>query len=207
LGTNRVLPWRLVSVYVIPETPDMQAILHGKRHPSHVELPSTGTEDHRFESCRARLESPAKSMLNQGRELAALIQTKLTLVVAMASGDNPVKASGLLFDLPRRHLQGDPPRGHAGLDTDRRRSRAPGGLNAHRRAGRARTAARPGWLRLSGGPARPGTGRDGPRSARGRSTSRGVWSADADWGDHDSRKKSDDEVTRVFVRWLLPPLS
>jgi hypothetical protein len=37
------------------------------------------------------------SMLNQGPELAALIQTKLTLVVAMASGHNPVKASGLLF--------------------------------------------------------------------------------------------------------------
>lgn len=37
------------------------------------------------------------SMLNQGPELVALIQTKLTLVVAMASGDNPVKASGLLF--------------------------------------------------------------------------------------------------------------
>jgi hypothetical protein len=37
------------------------------------------------------------SMLAQGRELAALIQTKLTLVVAVASGHNPVKASGLLF--------------------------------------------------------------------------------------------------------------
>lgn len=37
------------------------------------------------------------SMLNQGPELAALIQTKLTLVVAMASGHDPVKASGLLF--------------------------------------------------------------------------------------------------------------
>ena len=37
------------------------------------------------------------SMLTQGRELAALIQTKLTLVVAMESGHNPVKASGLLF--------------------------------------------------------------------------------------------------------------
>jgi hypothetical protein len=37
------------------------------------------------------------SKLNQGPELAALIQTKLTLVVAMASGHNPVKASGLLF--------------------------------------------------------------------------------------------------------------
>ena len=37
------------------------------------------------------------SMLSQGPELAALIQTKLTLVVAVASGHNPVKASGLLF--------------------------------------------------------------------------------------------------------------
>jgi hypothetical protein len=37
------------------------------------------------------------SMLTQGPELAALIQTKLTLVVAMAAGHNPVKASGLLF--------------------------------------------------------------------------------------------------------------
>lgn len=37
------------------------------------------------------------SMLTQGRELAALLQTKLTLVVAVGSGHNPVKASGLLF--------------------------------------------------------------------------------------------------------------
>ena len=37
------------------------------------------------------------SMLAQGPELAALIQTKLTLVVTMESGHNPVKASGLLF--------------------------------------------------------------------------------------------------------------
>lgn len=37
------------------------------------------------------------SMLTQGPELAALIQTKLTLVVTMESGHNPVKASGLLF--------------------------------------------------------------------------------------------------------------
>ena len=37
------------------------------------------------------------SMLNQGPELATLIQTKLSLVVAMESGHNPVKASGLLF--------------------------------------------------------------------------------------------------------------
>lgn len=37
------------------------------------------------------------SMLNQGPELASLIQTNLTLVVAVESGHNPVKASGLLF--------------------------------------------------------------------------------------------------------------
>jgi len=37
------------------------------------------------------------SMLNQGPELAALVQTRLTLVVAMEAGHNPVKASGLLF--------------------------------------------------------------------------------------------------------------
>lgn len=37
------------------------------------------------------------SMLSQAAELAALIQAKLTLVVAIASGHNPVKASGLLF--------------------------------------------------------------------------------------------------------------
>jgi hypothetical protein len=37
------------------------------------------------------------SMVNQGLELATLIHTKLTLVVAAESGHNPVKASGLLF--------------------------------------------------------------------------------------------------------------
>ncbi len=37
------------------------------------------------------------SMLRQPLELATLIQTKLTLVVAIDSGHNPVKASGLLF--------------------------------------------------------------------------------------------------------------
>jgi hypothetical protein len=37
------------------------------------------------------------SILNQRPGLATLIQTKLTLVVAMASGHDPVKASGLLF--------------------------------------------------------------------------------------------------------------
>ena len=36
------------------------------------------------------------SILNQGPELAALIQTKLTPVVAMESGHNPMKTSGLL---------------------------------------------------------------------------------------------------------------
>lgn len=37
------------------------------------------------------------SILNQPPELAVLIQTKLTLIVAMAAGDNPIKATGLLF--------------------------------------------------------------------------------------------------------------
>lgn len=37
------------------------------------------------------------SMLKQGPEMAALIQTRLTLVVAMEAGHNPVKATGLLF--------------------------------------------------------------------------------------------------------------
>lgn len=37
------------------------------------------------------------SILRQPTELAVLIQTKLTLVVAMQAGHNPVKASGLLF--------------------------------------------------------------------------------------------------------------
>jgi hypothetical protein len=42
------------------------------------------------------------SMLNQPRELSVLIQTRLTLVVAIASGDDPLKATGLLF----AHLAG-----------------------------------------------------------------------------------------------------
>jgi hypothetical protein len=37
------------------------------------------------------------SMLNLPRELAVLLQTKLTLVVPMAAGHDPVKATGLLF--------------------------------------------------------------------------------------------------------------
>lgn len=36
-------------------------------------------------------------MLNLERELSVLVQTKLTLVIAMKSGDSPVKATGLLF--------------------------------------------------------------------------------------------------------------
>ena len=42
-----------------------------------------------------------RSMLRQPLELVTLIQTKLTLVVAVDAGHNPVKASGLLF----AHLQ------------------------------------------------------------------------------------------------------
>ncbi len=37
------------------------------------------------------------SMLNQAPELVVLSRTRLTLVVAMGTGHNPVKASGLLF--------------------------------------------------------------------------------------------------------------
>ena len=37
------------------------------------------------------------SMLNQALELGVLSQTRLTLVVAVGAGHNPVKASGLLF--------------------------------------------------------------------------------------------------------------
>src|SRR3954449_6882433 len=37
------------------------------------------------------------SMLNQPAELALLLQTNLTLIVAMGAGDDPIKATGLLF--------------------------------------------------------------------------------------------------------------
>jgi hypothetical protein len=37
------------------------------------------------------------SILNQPRELAVLIQTRLTLVAVREAGHNPVKATGLLF--------------------------------------------------------------------------------------------------------------
>jgi hypothetical protein len=36
-------------------------------------------------------------MLSQARALATLMKTQLTLVVAMASGHDPVRASGLVF--------------------------------------------------------------------------------------------------------------
>jgi hypothetical protein len=47
-------------------------------------------------SC-AGLVTTDNSMLLQERELAVLLQTKLTLVVAHASGDDPLKATGLLL--------------------------------------------------------------------------------------------------------------
>ncbi len=37
------------------------------------------------------------SILNQPPELSVLLQTKLTLIVAMGAGDDPIKATGLLF--------------------------------------------------------------------------------------------------------------
>jgi len=52
---------------------------------------------HQHSAPRDGLITTDSSMLAQGPELAALIQTKLTLVVATASGHDPVKASGLLF--------------------------------------------------------------------------------------------------------------
>jgi hypothetical protein len=52
---------------------------------------------HHHADPRDGLITTDSSMLAQGPELATLIQTKLTLVVAVASGHNPVKASGLLF--------------------------------------------------------------------------------------------------------------
>jgi hypothetical protein len=72
-----------------------------------------------------------RSILNQPLELSTLIQTRLTLVVAMAAGHNPVKATGLLF----AYLGGicrrtDPT--PSGVETQRRRARP------HRAVGRAR---------------------------------------------------------------------
>lgn len=52
---------------------------------------------HRHERDFDGLITQDSSMLNLERELSVLIQTKLTLVVAMKSGDSPVKATGLLF--------------------------------------------------------------------------------------------------------------
>jgi hypothetical protein len=45
----------------------------------------------------AGLVTTDNSMLLQERELAVLLQTKLTLVVADAAGDDPLKATGLLL--------------------------------------------------------------------------------------------------------------
>jgi hypothetical protein len=44
--------------------------------------------------CRSSTDS---SMLNFSRELSVLCQTKLTLVVAVAAGHDPIKATGLVF--------------------------------------------------------------------------------------------------------------
>lgn len=52
---------------------------------------------HHHERAWDGLITTDSSMLNQALELTTLIQTKLTLVVAMEAGHNPVKASGLLF--------------------------------------------------------------------------------------------------------------
>src|ERR1044072_6606412 len=52
---------------------------------------------HHHHRPRVRLITTDSSMLNQGPELATLIGRTLTLVVHMKAGDNPVKASGLLF--------------------------------------------------------------------------------------------------------------
>lgn len=52
---------------------------------------------HRHERDFDGLITQDGSMLNLERELSVLVQTKLTLVVAMKSGDSPVKATGLLF--------------------------------------------------------------------------------------------------------------
>ena len=45
----------------------------------------------------AGLVTTDNSMLRQERELSVLLQTKLTLVVADAAGDDPLKATGLLL--------------------------------------------------------------------------------------------------------------
>jgi hypothetical protein len=52
---------------------------------------------HHHERPWAGLITTDSSMLSQARELATLMKTHLTLVVAMASGHDPVKASGLVF--------------------------------------------------------------------------------------------------------------
>jgi len=69
------------------------------------------------------------SILAQGPELAALIQTKLTLVVAVASGHNPVKASPVR--VPRGNLPTHDPKASPGMETQRRKPSARGALGLH----------------------------------------------------------------------------
>jgi hypothetical protein len=52
---------------------------------------------HRHERNWDGLITTDSSMLNQPPELAVLLQTNLTLIVAMGAGDDPIKATGLLF--------------------------------------------------------------------------------------------------------------
>jgi len=52
---------------------------------------------HHHERAWDGLITTDSSILNQPPELAVLIQTKLTLIVAMGAGDDPIKATGLLF--------------------------------------------------------------------------------------------------------------
>ena len=52
---------------------------------------------HHHERAWDGLITTDSSMLNQPPELAALLQTNLTLIVAMGAGDDPIKATGLLF--------------------------------------------------------------------------------------------------------------
>jgi hypothetical protein len=52
---------------------------------------------HHHERAWDGLITTDSSILNQPPELVVLIQTKLTLIVAMGAGDDPIKATGLLF--------------------------------------------------------------------------------------------------------------
>lgn len=52
---------------------------------------------HHHERAWDGLITTDSSMLNQPPELSVLLQTNLTLIVAMGAGDDPIKATGLLF--------------------------------------------------------------------------------------------------------------